>query len=198
MRYFAYFGAATGLICCLAATPARADLAAPEAGVSVAPAGAITSALDALTSVMDAAATVSGASLLGSVTTSTGPATAPATGLGVDSANLPTLGVIATADMSSNGLLAPGATQVAGDSSQAAPPAALLQAPVNSFVASPVAPSTDLSSMSASVSSPTSITGQTVTPVVSPVPLPATIVLFGSALLGLLPLRRSVRSFPGA
>ena len=194
MRYLSYASAAAGLLCCLAASPARADLATPDPGSAEAPAARVADALQALTSVMDAASTVSGISALASETKSTGPASVPATSQGVDSSNGPVSTVaMAAASVGSAGLFAAESTSGSGEPSLAAPPAGLLQGEGSHFVSAPVAPSTDLSSLSNSASSPLASTEATMQPDIAiPTPIPATFLLLGGGLIGIFPLRRSV------
>ena len=83
MRYFSCVAVAAGLLFCLTATPARADLAAPEAGS--AETGEILSALQALTGLADAASELSPTSAYASAVKTTGPAGVALGGEGVDS-----------------------------------------------------------------------------------------------------------------
>jgi len=196
MKCFSYVSIAAGLVCCLAASPARADLATPDAGSAEAPVGQVLSALQALTGMMDAASLVSGNSTLASSTHSTGPATGPVSSKGIDSSNGPVSTVAMAADSAGSiGLFAAAATAVPGESSPAAPPVALLLGNGSIPVGTPSAPSTDLSSMASSVSSP--LLDSANQPLVAPVPLPASFLMLGGGLVGLFSRRRcSARLYP--
>ena len=193
MRYLSSVSVAAGLFCCLAASPARADLATPEAGGADAPSGQVFAALQALSVVIDAASTVSGSSALASETKSTGPSSAPATSKGVDSSSGPApTGAIVATSSGSFGLFAAAATSN-GETAQAAPPAGLPQGGIQ--VASASLLSTDLTSVAPSGSSPLIAPNDTV---VTPTPIPAAFLLLGGGLVGIFPLRRSSRLSLGA
>jgi hypothetical protein len=179
MKSATLLAAGFSLAACLAATPARADLA------GAADASGLTTTLQSLTVILDAAATLTPAAGLSGQLVSSGPASQPSASLGVDSANIPPFSGAATgsAGDSLSGFSA-GAVQLPSLAE-----AASLSAATPVGAAAP--PSTDLSSMSGSVSAPLNAPLAVVVPPVIPaVPIPSAFLLMGGGLLGLLPLRR--------
>lgn len=198
MRYFSHVAVTAGLVCCLAASPACADVAAPEAGASEASSGEVLTAMQALQVMIDAASTVPGSSAYASETKSIGPAGAPLTSEGVDSSNgTPNTEMISTAGFGNTESPAGSAT---GAVFQAAPPAGLGQVLGGHLVGSNASvASLDLSSLATSASNP-QIVAETSTDSEEPppaVPVPPTILLMGAGLLGILPWRRSSRISSG-
>jgi hypothetical protein len=183
MKYLTYVGVAAGLVCWLAASPARADLAAPEAGSAQVASGQVLSALQALTVLMDAAATIPESSALASETKSNGPLGTPSTSQGVDRSN-----GFAAGDITGFGpaRLFPAAL----------PPAGLLPGEGSHFVATPPVPSVELPSLASSTSSLPSVTGPGEPALPPTVPIPAPLLLLGGGLAGLFPFCRSARRPP--
>ncbi|HBG08295.1 MAG: hypothetical protein A2075_11685 [Geobacteraceae bacterium GWC2_58_44] len=195
MKCFSYIAVAGGLVCCLSASPARADLATPEAGATEASTGEVLAALQDLTGMMDAASTVSDSSTYASVTKSAGPASDPAISEGMDSSyGSADTGTISTAGFgNTESSDSSGGT---GELSQAAAPSGLkgegahlvsYNAPVASY---------DLSTLATSAASPPVVGNEEIAnPVVDAippaVPIPASVLLLGAGLLGIYPLRRT-------
>lgn len=187
MRYFSYVAVAAGLLCCLTATPARADLAAPEAGS--AETGEILSALQALTELADAASELSPTSAYASAVKTTGPAGVALGGEGVDSS----YGPVDTWSSYGSGF---GATEsssaVVGGASPASAPSGL-QGGGHLVGSNATVAAYDLSALATSPSAPVVLDNQDGATEPNPpaVPIPASVLLLGAGLLGLYPLRRS-------
>jgi len=194
MRYYSYVSVTAGLLCCLAASPALADLSGPDAGGS--DTASPLAALQAVTELADAAAAVGGTTSLASQTKSSGPGSAPATSKGVDSSNgpVPTAVIVAASGAIAGTGSAP-LPAVVVPTAPAAPPAAAAAAEAAQYVPAQAPPGTDLSSLSGSGSnalvnpSPASVNTAN-----TPTPIPAAVLLLGGGLLGLFPLRRYARA----
>jgi hypothetical protein len=182
MNYLTHLGAAAGLFCLLAASPALADVAAAEAGgaspadATVSQAVATLQSVDAL--VGDLAQTVPDSSLFAATTKSTAPMSAYYTRIG-------SLSGLSLSQAASSNL----AALAAG--SPASPPAA---APSGGTA---VGSGIVVSSADTGVQS---FSGSPVTLTINPnlqaqaqpsVPLPSALLLLGSGLLGVIPLRRA-------
>ena len=198
MKRVSNVAVAAGLFCCLAASPAFADLATPEAGAVEAPSDEGLAALEALTVMMDDASTVSEISALSSATTSTGPSSAPTTSLGVDSSQGPVSTGTISEDGFGTGRVITGTTVTAYGEEvfQAAAPSGQQQGEVSRPVGSnEVVIPTDLSSLvTASSFAPAKITvdSDEGNPEVPVVPIPSTVLLMGAGLLGMYPLRQKL------
>ena len=201
MNRLTHLSAAAGLFCCLAASPALADLATPASGSAAATDASVSRAVTALQAATgltgDLTQTVPDSSLLAAATKSTTPASGFFTNLGVDKA----LAVVATGAVNTGwgGSNFPDASQPAPGNLAAlvagapgAPPAASPSGGVP--VGSGVVVSSADSGLESLSSAPLSAPFQIVTDDVSTVPLPPALFLLGSGLFGLIPLRRSSRA----
>jgi hypothetical protein len=195
MRYSTHFCVATSLFCSLCASPVRADMATPDAGVSEA-SEQVADAIHDLASILDGAAQVDRSAALGAGVKATGPGNSPGTSQGVDS-SLGSATKIAFAAAGGEGYGQAGAAHSSGsgESSQASSPATSRGELRHALLNQPV-PTTDLSSITGSLSQ--AVTSPTVTTAIvntgtgdtSPVPIPSSLLLLGGGLLGLFPLRR--------
>ena len=205
MRYRS-FASLVALACCLlAAPPARADLAIPQADATDPPAGQVQVAMQALAAALDEAAAIPGNSSTGSETKSSGPSSAQITSKGRDSSNgpLPTV-TLAGQIYGSAGLFAgPAGTGSdatgsgaagSGTLSQAAAPPAAALGEGSRYVPPAAASGGEYAGLATLNSTPQAILTAPTAQVLPPsVPIPAAAWLLGGGLLGLLPLRRSQR-----
>jgi hypothetical protein len=191
MKYFSHLSVGAGLVLCLAAAPARADLATPESASAGSASGEVAAALQALTGTLDAASAASDSSTLASGALSSGPVSLPATSQGVDSSGGPVSSASLTGSGSVllSGAAAPAAYSASGP---ALAPAGLESGDGRSLVAGPSVSGTDLSSMANSLSTPLTLTVDPL-PEPAPTPIPASILLLAGGLLCLVPLRPAAR-----
>lgn len=172
MKRLSHLAAVAALGCCLTAAPALAELAAPAAD-----------SLPILDTLVDQMLPASDGSLLSAVTESASPMGGYYTGLGVDS--------------SSGGVTLSSAAALPGDSAGSA---TTVLAPATgaagaTFVGNgTVVGSAQLQSAATAASGPVLLSANDApqTPQ-APVPIPPAMVLMGTGLLGLLPLRRALR-----
>lgn len=189
MKYVSPVCLCAGFLWCLAAAPARADIATPDAGQLSSP--QVVTALRALTELMDAAATLPETSALVSETKSAGPQNVPFTSTGVDSSNGPREKIVA-ARFGAVGLLSPTGETSFAAAYQAAAPAGFGNGGESHVVPTPSAPAPDLAGLASSSSAPLEVGNLAATQTVTPsVPIPATVLLLGGGLVALFPLRRS-------
>lgn len=184
MEQFNKFGMAAGVLFWLAASPASADLATPDAGSEQGAAPQVVAALQALAGVLEGAETVSETSTLVSHTRSVGPANAPFSSQGVDS---------------SRGPVASGASLPLQNSSwsQVETRSAAAPAPAPSGGGAAVAvsspPAVDLPSLAVSSAPSSLVLAESVEDLPTNTPIPGSLLLLGGGLLGILPLRPSLR-----
>lgn len=183
MKRLSHLTAVATLGCCLTAAPALAELADDSAATSLsAPAGDSLQILDTLVAEMLPA---SEGSLLAAGTKSVSPMGGYYTGLGVDSSSGSV--TLSSADALS-GDSAGSATTVLAPSQAAGPTGA------NYVGSGTVVGSAQLQSAAAAASGAVLLSADDApqTPQ-APVPIPPAMVLMGTGLLGLLPLRRALR-----
>ena len=190
------FGA---LLCCLAASPARASMAGADTGGGEA-SGELLAGLQGVTLLMEEAATLPEVTAVLSRTKSSGPSTAPPTSKGMDRSESHAALPVAGNNYGGAGIFgrpgssdsAGGATGTTGASGDQVPVAALplhLQEEVNRYLGEPSLPSADFTAQVPASTTPLDLAPPAVgTPTV---PIPAAIFLLGGGLIGLLPLRRS-------
>lgn len=185
-----------GFLCCLAASPALADLAATDSGLL---AGGAIPVLDILQILDGAASDISSLSdaMVASSFDSTSPASGPGTSMGVDSsqsflgggASLSTLaGIAGGASLATS----PAATAPSSDTPAAPPNVQSLTVASTVGNGTAVTPSDSSSTSNPVTSAAFQIDTQNITPQdTTPVPVPAAAFLIGSGFLALLPMRRS-------
>ena len=191
MNHLTRFSASAGLFCCLAASPALADVATPEPGSpSLAP-SAVSEAVAALQSVNtivgELADSTPASAQFAAATKSTGTMSGYYTPLGADV----TISAVASgaADASSSSASSgPGISLAAVAASFTAAPPATSQTGGSVIGSGTVVSSADALIQPIS-SDPTSGNTVVVTDA-SPVPLPPALLLLASGLVGLMPQRR--------
>jgi hypothetical protein len=203
MKSLVKFPATAGLFCCLAATPALADVAAPDAATvgSDAVSASTLQVLDTL-QLLDAAigAASDPASAGASSLASQGPAAGPVTALGVDSSpsyaggslsGSLLLASLAQSDIASGAGGTFGTTgTVAGSTALPLSSQATGSTPITVGANSAISPA-DATAISPTASAAPITTLDT--PLVqhdTTTPIPPSVLLMGSGLLGLIPLRR--------
>jgi len=205
MRKLPHLAAAAGLVCCLAASTAFADVASSQAGDSGAAPVETLDALQDLRAMITVTSPVSASSMLASATSSAGPINVPTTTLGGDY----TMGVAGSGTVLVDKASGVGSLAIiaAANSVSAAPPpdtqGSITPHAVGSGIVVTPLDLLSVVALSGSASLPVANgTGQgnlagDPPPVSTPVvPVPAAAFLLGSGLLGLIPLRRSSRLSP--
>ena len=173
MKRLSHLAAVATLGCCLSATPALAELSAPAAD-----------SLPILDTLIEQMLPASDGSLLSATTESTSPMGGYYTGLGVDSSS----GGVTLSSAALSG-------DSAGSATTAQAPAQATGAAGATFVGNgTVVGSAQLQSAASAASGPVVLSANDApqTPQ-APVPIPPAMVLMGTGLLGLLPLRRALR-----
>jgi hypothetical protein len=203
MRFIAFLSVSAALVCCLAASPARADLADSDADDAGSSSGQLLSRFQEVTHLLEESAIIPDNVLTISQTRSSGPSTVPPTSKGVDRTEAAPGTFPVGSETRAGARLFERASQsasqtdsqtVSGDPVPAAAPP--LQAPgeLNRYVGDPPVPGADIPTMGGSPSTPLDLTGT----VIVATPLPAAAFLLGGGLLGILPLRRFARFSLGA
>jgi len=203
MRFLPFLSVAATLVCCLAASPARADLAGSDADDAGSSSGQLLSRFQEVTHLLEESAIIPESVLTISQTRSSGPSTVPPTSKGVDRTGTAAATLPTRSEIHAGARLFERASQtdsqadsltVSGDPLPAAAPPLQLRGDLNRYVGDLPVPGADIPALPASSAAPLDLRST----VIVATPLPAAVFLLGGGLLGVLPLRRSARLSLGA
>lgn len=203
MRFLPCLSVSAALVCCLAASPARADLAGSDADDAGSSSGQLFSRFQEVTRLLEESAIIPESLLAISQTKSSGPSTVPPSSKGVDRTGNSPASLPARSETHAGARLFERASQgdsqtdsqsVSGDPVPAAAPPLQFRGDLNRYVGDPPVPGADIPTMPASSGAPLDLRAT----VIVATPIPAAVFLLGGGLLGILPLRRSARFSLGA